>query len=68
MVDLDSYVITVGTTIFAVTTGALPTGITLNTDGTFVGTATNVGAGSVAFSVSDDNGATASNILSWDVN
>ncbi len=67
MTDLDDFVISAGTTTFTVTTGALPTGITLNTDGTFVGTATNIGAGTVAFSVTDDNGASESNWLQWDV-
>jgi len=68
MTDLDAYAISVGITVFTVTTGALPTGITINADGTFTGTATNVGAGSVAFTATDDNGASESNVLGWDVN
>ena len=68
MIDLDGYVITVGVTTFAVTTGGLPTGITLNADGTFSGTATNAGAGTVAFTATDDNGATESGWIQWTVN
>ena len=65
--DLDTLVISVGVTTFAVTTGALPTGITLNSDGTFTGTATNIGSGTVAFTATDDNGAEESNWIEWSV-
>jgi len=66
--DLDTICLSVGVTTFTVTTGVLPTGITLNANGTFAGTATNIGAGSVAFTATDDNGVSESNILEWDVN
>ena len=66
--DLDTQCISVGITTYAVTTGTLPTGISLN-EGTGVisGNPTNSGAGTVAFTATDDNGAVESSFVQWSV-
>jgi len=65
--DLNDLCFGNGVISYTVTTGILPTGITLNTDGTFSGTATNSGAGTVAFTATDTNGSTESNWIDWNV-
>ena len=66
--DLNDYVTGVTISAFAIDTGALPTGITLDVGaaGTFSGTVTDAsGSGSVTFDCTDANGTTTSGTLSW---
>jgi hypothetical protein len=61
-------VVGVATITFAIDTGALPTGITLNADGTFSGTITDAsGTGSVTFTASNADGDFDSGTLSWTI-
>ena len=65
--DLKDY--TIGeTSTYTINTGALPVGITLNADGTFSGTVTNLsGSGSVKFTATNSVGATNSGSLAWTI-
>jgi len=45
----------------------IPTGITLGTDGIFIGTATNSGTGTIEYIATNANGSTSSEWVSWDV-
>ena len=65
-IDMNDYVEGDAPITFAVTTGALPTGITLNTDGTFSGTVTNAaGSGTFAVTATNSFGATESAWIGW---
>ena len=68
-IDLQDYVYSDGLTVtFAVNTGALPTGITLNANGTFSGTVTDIsGSGSVTFTATNANGTANSPALTWTI-
>ena len=53
---------------FALDVGNLPTGITLNLDGSFSGTVTNAaGSGSAVFTVTDVNGSATSGTMAWTI-
>lgn len=53
---------------YAVNSGALPTGITLNAHGTFSGTVTDAsGSGSVSFAATNPNGVSISSPLLWTI-
>ena len=68
-IDLQDYVYSDGLTVtFAINTGALPTGITLNANGTFSGTVTDAsGSGSVTFTATNANGTADSKTLAWTI-
>lgn len=68
MSDLNDYVSTTGVTTFTVTTGALPAGITLDgITGLITGNPSAIGSGTVAFTATDDNGATESAWIKWTI-
>lgn len=66
-IALGDYSFSVAAMTYTKTVGNLPTGITLNPNGTFNGTASNSGRGTLEFTATDENGATASNWFDWDV-
>jgi len=65
---LDDECISVGITTYTVTTGALPTGVSLDgASGAITGNPSNRGSGTVGFTATDDNGSTESSWVSWNV-
>lgn len=67
MVALETTAADDETLTFTLTGGALPSGITLNPDGTFAGTATAAGTGAVTIRVADTHGGQASTTLTFTV-
>jgi hypothetical protein len=66
--NLNDYVTGNPTITFAIETGSLPTGITLNANGTFSGTVTNLsGAGSVTFRATNATDSKVSPTLNWTI-
>ena len=66
--DLNDYVTGNPAITFALETGNLPTGITLNANGTFSGTVTNIsGAGSATFRATNDTDSKVSPTLNWTI-
>lgn len=66
MINLNSYVSGSDPKTFAIATGALPAGITLNSNGTFSGTVTNnTGSGSVTYTATNADGAANSGTHNW---
>ena len=66
--DLSDYCHSTETITYTVNTGTLPTGITLNANGTFAGTVTNVGgAGSVTFTATTTSATANSGTLGWTI-
>jgi hypothetical protein len=67
-IDLQDYVHGADPITFAINTGGLPTGITLNANGTFSGTVTNIGgAGQVTFIATNATGSSVSGTLAWTI-
>lgn len=67
-IELNNYVIGLRPVTFAIATGALPAGITLNVDGTFSGTVTPLsGTGSVTFNATNPDGTVESGTLNWSI-
>lgn len=65
-INLNSYVSGSNPKTFAIATGALPAGITLNPNGTFSGTVTNnTGSGSVTYTATNADGAANSGTHNW---
>lgn len=66
--DLKDYVESPTPVTFTIVTGGLPTGISLNPDGTFSGTVTNIsGAGSTTFRATNYAGSAVSDTLNWTI-
>ena len=67
--DLNDYVVASGIPTFTLSIGILPTGISLNSNGTFTGTITNEnGVGSAVFEAQDVNSKTTlSGTMDWDI-
>ncbi|RKZ07756.1 hypothetical protein DRQ25_10820 [Candidatus Fermentibacteria bacterium] len=64
--DLNDFTSGADPQTFAIVTGGLPTGITLNSNGTFSGTVTNLGgSGSVTYSATNSAGAATSTTQTW---
>lgn len=67
-VDLNVYTTGTDPMTFALNTGAPPTGITLQSDGTFSGTVTNVsGAGSITYTATNSFGMSISATHNWTI-
>jgi len=67
-IDLDDYMTSDTSVSYVVNTGALPTGITVNANGTFSGTVTDPsGSGSVTFTGTNSTGASGSGLLDWTI-
>ncbi len=67
-IDLQDFVFGDPTITFAIKTGGLPTGITLNANGTFAGTVTNLsGAGQASFTATNTAGSSDSGQLYWTI-
>ena len=64
--NLNSYVTGYPQSTFSINAGSLPTGITLNSDGSFSGTVTNdSGTGSITYTATNSEGAVTSGIQTW---
>ena len=67
-IDLQDFVLGDPVITFTVNTGGLPAGITLNANGTFSGTVTNLaGAGQVTFIATNSEGSSNSGTLDWTI-
>lgn len=67
-INLNDYVTSDTPVTFAVTAGGPPTGITLNADGTFSGTVTNIsGAGSCEYTATNLAGESVSGTHNWTI-
>ena len=67
-INLLDYVTPTTDVTFTLASGTLPTGITLNADGTFSGTATvGLETGSATFTATNADGPVDSGVCSWDV-
>ena len=67
-VDVNDYVYGDTPRTYTIASGALPIGITLNTNGTFSGTVTDLsGSGSVTFTSTNSKGATDSDTVAWTI-
>lgn len=67
-IDLNDYISGAPVITFTIDTGALPAGITLNSNGTFAGTVTNIsGTGSVTYTATSPAGVAVSGTHSWTI-